>query len=739
MNIIFTIVAIIIVVGIIGAILSLVGTILKWLLIGIGVIVYLAFWHYTIPITIIIVCFAGIKRLYKKAKLHHEFKQRQAANKKWLNEKKTTYAVQDIDRFLNALIEKVYESDKNDSDYKFKDGELPYGRINAFLSYFGRNIDNTEVYYYSCIPSKKQNDLREYGVIIARSGIFVSKEDSSSASKNGSVDQFLPFSGLKEVISHENGLFATHISKTDFDDCRSRINLPKGSVDVNAVMNLCQSVISSKISVAYYENTIIDFVQIAEDQLEKKQRMEKEKGYIQNTALNKVFGNQQKAYNETKGNMGGAQSHGYAAEYANNTVDRLTGHVVESTAQVLDEHGRQVKNGADRTVDGMEIQTKYYKSAHESIDNAFKGGEARYIRKDGKMMQIEVPREQYQEALKYMQEKIDSGKVPNIEPGERAENYVRRGYITYEQAYNVGLSGTLESLACDVGMGTVSSVNPAGISALIVFAQSVWNGKSVEEAVNDSLFMGMHILGRGTFAYTISMQLSRKYLAIPFTKADPLNGGIAKGNKSVMNPVYDMSNKLAKSIQNSNLAHNDLGKSLGLDEIKGQEIIVGGVSAVTYFGPDVYRAMSGKISIDQLAKNSLITTGGIVGGMLLEGIPVVGGLIGVAAGQFVVQTIMDEFIEDDKVKMFRILKEEYLDTISISGLSKEEVEEVTNNTIANPNLEKILENMFMSGIYRQYARVAIMNEEIVLVMSRRKKIQEADYEQGLQTILTKIA
>ena len=62
-----------------------------------------------------------------------------------------------------------------------------------------------------------------------------------------------------------------------------------------------------------------------------------------------------------------------------------------------------------------------------------------YIRSDGsgKMMQIEVPRDQYKDALIAMQKRIDSGQVPNVSPGESAKNYVRKGFFTYEQSFNI--------------------------------------------------------------------------------------------------------------------------------------------------------------------------------------------------------------------------------------------------------------------------------------------------------------
>ena len=113
--------------------------------------------------------------------------------------------------------------------------------------------------------------------------------------------------------------------------------------------------------------------------------------------------------------------------------------------------------------------------------------------------------------------------------------------------------------------------------------------------------------------------------------------------------------------------------------------------------------------------------------------------IGSVRGGFVARCVMDEFIEDDQVRMFRILKEEFIDAVSMAGLTKEEVIMVANDTIAHPEIEKILQNMFVSGEYRRYARMAIVDEAIVLVMQQRRKITMREYRKGVEAYLTKIA
>ena len=66
-------------------------------------------------------------------------------------------------------------------------------------------------------------------------------------------------------------------------------------------------------------------------------------------------------------------------------------------------------------------------------------------------------------------------------------------------------------------------------------------------------------------------------------------------------------------------------------------------------------------------------------------------------------------------------------------------DEVLNDTIAHPELEQILQNMFRSVEPRRYARVAIMDEAIVIVMRKRRRITMQEYKTAIERYLAKIA
>ena len=106
--------------------------------------------------------------------------------------------------------------------------------------------------------------------------------------------------------------------------------------------------------------------------------------------------------------------HGFAAEDANNLADTLRG----KTAQVVGTSNES--NGADRTVNGIRLQSKYFQSASGTVEAAFDPSSG-YYRYEGQV--LEVPRDQYEECLGFMRKRIAQGKVPGHEnPGRRRED-----------------------------------------------------------------------------------------------------------------------------------------------------------------------------------------------------------------------------------------------------------------------------------------------------------------------------
>ena len=132
-------------------------------------------------------------------------------------------------------------------------------------------------------------------------------------------------------------------------------------------------------------------------------------------------------------------------------------------------------------------------------------------------------------------------------------------------------------------------------------------------------------------------------------------------------------------------------------------------------------------------KNTAIGASGMAGAAIGQAaipVPVVGAVIGGAVGGIASKAILDQFIEDDAKEMFRILKEEFIDQTMLSNLTSEEFDRIAELTVGNKNASKMLQKMYQSKDYRNYARESIMIPAIIQVTKERNKITQKDYDQA---------
>ena len=122
------------------------------------------------------------------------------------------------------------------------------------------------------------------------------------------------------------------------------------------------------------------------------------------------------------------------------------------------------------------------------------------------------------------------------------------------------------------------------------------------------------------------------------------------------------------------------------------------ITAAVTVGPDLVRALRGRISWGQLVKNTTITGAGMAAGMAIGSfVPVVGTIVGGAVGGYVAKCVADHIREDDAVLMLQIAKEEFIDTILTSGLTNEEFEDALNKTFLHKNFNIFLQKMYSTG------------------------------------------
>ena len=392
----------------------------------------------------------------------------------------------------------------------------------------------------------------------------------------------------------------------------------------------------------------------------------------------------------------GGQGHGFAAENANNLIDRLKG----KSATIVG--GNNAKNGADRLVDGELVQTKYYSTAARSVGSAFDGqqGDYRYYQ-DGKPMQLEVPRDQYDLAIKTMKNKIQDGRVPGVTDPAEAENLIVKGNVTYDQARNITKFGTVESLAYDFAEGAVVSLSAAGISltitAIVVYAQS----KNKAEALKAGLISSLKTFRRTATVYVGVQQLHRLGFVQKALSGIDINH---------LSPTF-------KEFVKAGTGASTVGKAN--NALRGTALTTIVVIAVTT-GPDILKLCRGRISSQQFLKNlavaSSMAIGGVVGSFaggalcspfgpagVMAG-RVVGGMIGGAISSFSAKMIANKLVEDDYVSIVKVvvLQMEYLSQLFM--LTESEI----NNF--NENVQKVLTKDVVEKIFAaKEKRVPVAN------------------------------
>jgi len=447
--------------------------------------------------------------------------------------------------------------------------------------------------------------------------------------------------------------------------------------------------------------------------------------------------------------MNGQQGHGFAAEKSNNMLDKIQGR----DAKIIG--GDNAKNGADRLVDGIKIQSKYCKTGLECINSCFDStGEFRYISSDGQPMVIEVPSDKYEEALKAMAKKISEGQIKGISDPKKANDYVKKGQISYEQAKNIATAGNVDSIIFDSINGAVTTSATMGLSALISFSISVWNGESVEKATEKACYAGLGVGGVTFLSTVISSQIAR-------TGAEQMLRG---ASNSIVNIIgKDGSSLIANAINGGKNIYGAAAAN-NLSKLLRGNIITSTVTTAILSSVDIYRLIDGKISGGQAFKNIMSIAVGVGGGTLgwiggaalgaqagaIVGtiVPGIGNIIGTGLGFLgglagsilggsgatnITKKLLGQFIEDDFPKMLKLL-EYYVKQVAESYLLQEkEIELLLLEIQMIEEIDKKMMELFKSEDKKEYS-MQLLNPILKNILNKRVKIAPPDQMTLIQKI-----
>ena len=464
-----------------------------------------------------------------------------------------------------------------------------------------------------------------------------------------------------------------------------------------------------------------------EIKLNKKTHYGSEAGGIANGTYNTV----NKLYDEEK--FRARQGHGFAAERVEHLYDKLTGH----DAKILGDDN--IKNGADRIVDGTLIQSKCCRTGRACINECYdKNGNFRYLM-DGKPMKIEVPSDKFDGAAKALEEKIRDGNVPGVTNPAEAKNIVKKGHFTYNQIKNIAKAGTIESITYDSVNGVITSTSSFGITATMTLATSIWNGEDVETALRTATYSGLKVGGTAFVTTVMSSQLSKA----------GLNSTLV-GSSEVI--VSFMGPKASAVLINAFRTGKPIYGAAAMKsaaKLLRSNAITAGVTVIVLSSADVINIFRGRISGKQLFKNftsTISTVGGGTGGWIagaaagsaiLPGVgTVIGGLIGSVTGGTVAGKVNDavvgNFIEDDADEMVKIIQDEFMILAEDYLLNQKEAEKSIDK-LSEQLDGTLLKDMFASDDREEFARsilVPIVENE----MKKRKHIGTVSDEVMLDSL-----
>lgn len=565
---------------------------------------------------------------------------------------------------------------------------VPYGRAKWFIESeqeFYNEFSNTEFEYfgYSPVRSLKEEDFTEYGLLLTQYGIFEKMQIKDQERCNV---QFFPFSNLWKVEVDDNDQLAFYYPYGII----KRLNV---SNSLNYVVReLNELIASGYTNDVQVENLNTQLLKIGKKNVNSTTfRRGSEIGIISWILLS-VGDRLHKA--QINAMVSAPSGHGHAAEYANNVIDRIK-YPFQDVKQIGQNNA---KNGADRQVGNQKIQTKYYARATGTVNSAFDSESGMYKYKG---MQLEVPKDQYDKAVELFGEKIRQGKVEGVNNPEEAKNYIRKGHITYRESRLIAQGGNLTSIKFDAIDGAINSLPGVGISFVIVFSQAKWSGAETKDAALMAGKAGLRTLAMGTSIYVASQQFAKI-----FTKQ--------------INDFF--------------------GKKITAEVVARRAAPV--ISFAVIITPDIFDALLGRISSQQLLKNVAVAGGGMlagagagaVGGAIAGPFGVAAGaIIGGIAGGFGVKLIADQFIEDDRVEMFAQLKEEFIDLVMVISLSQEELNKI-QEAVFNEHLEGLLKNMFQKKENSRNFAKEFVEEKIKSVIKDRKRVELKEIIEAVQVI-----
>ena len=592
------------------------------------------------------------------------------------------------DSSLDVPIGRAVYFSQSDDSFKSLDADAD------FLSYSGTSSKD-----------EKNFSFLEYGWLVSSEGIYYRSQDKAAGKWSDNV-VYIPLSGAYKIVN--DIVYYADKSSIRLNQIKSESesylkNIILDAIDTGYTRNLYQGTFDTDSEINNLVDNTSDIDKSFTNATKNMDLSQNIPNYSNmGSAISRNNSVQESQLNQA---INGTQGHGVSAEWGNTVVDRFKGHSV--TSQV---GGTNLKYGADRSVSGVGVQTKYYQTYNNGVAdpgnarasvNAYLKNIDGYFSNGAK--QVEVPKDQFNDAISRMRKAIIDGKVPGENNPDNAGRYVRKGSWTYDQSLQIAKSGTIPSLKVDVLGGIESSIYGASLGAVITYWNVRSNGMEIEDAlkITGGVFVKSMVIG--TLTYTGTMQMT-KWLT---------NSGSTNMLKSALT-------KYAGEVP------EEVFKRLNI-----------AVTLTIQMAPSLTKAIEGKQGWSDVGADLTTATTGL-GGMWVGaaigtaifpvGGGIVGGLIGSFASGFVGSKLGKIFFgESSQTQMMNILKEEFIDAVYQSPLNQNEIQKIMQDIFNDKKLKKTLGNMYKSEDRKTFAKENIIYPYFQLAYKARPTVSETEF------------
>lgn len=208
------------------------------------------------------------------------------------------------------------------------------------------------------------------------------------------------------------------------------------------------------------------------------------------------------------------------------------------------------------------LKSKYNSTGVRCVDACLQYGELRYVSDDGTPTKIEVPADKYDDAIAEFDKRISEGVSSNIRPTE----ILKKGTVTYNQVKNFAEECKIRGLSHFPIDGSIDCNTILGVSGLVEYALSRWDGNDRKTAVKKAILRAISVNGEDFVRCLKIDNSSDETKCVAFAKSVQTTPGFG-GLSLYQHSIFDLGGEIYKALKDQKKEKINL-KELDLEKIK---------------------------------------------------------------------------------------------------------------------------------------------------------------------------